>query len=192
VSEPSPRDRATSAFDIDDIFLIAEEASVVHEFNQSDRRPQEILTLQRVRVEEKVLVQSRVPLNDPESAFLIARFLVVGEVYIGKPGIQPSDDGIKTEDQVARMIHTFAADYRVKDKQMPDQEALGSFITNVIYHVWPYWREAVHSQVARMRLPAITIPMMKMAKGAQGGAQFSAGGLPLAAPSDKKDETARH
>jgi hypothetical protein len=32
---------------------------------------------------------------------------------------------------------------------------------NGLYHVWPYWREYVHSAFSRLRMPTITIPMFR-------------------------------
>jgi hypothetical protein len=168
------------ALEIEDIFLVSEIASVSRELNPSDRRATAIPTLQRVRVEEQVFGQLRVPVNDAESkGFLIARFFVVCELFIAKQGVKPVEGEFKEEDQVAKIEHTFAADYRVANNEMPDGDALGAFIPNVVYHVWPYWREAVHEQTARMRLPTITIPMMKSTVGSDNKRHLVAGGITM-------------
>lgn len=54
------------------------------------------------------------------------------------------------------------ADYEVKDLSLiADQEALDVFaLKNVPYHVWPYWREFVSSQLLRMNVPKVVLPMM--------------------------------
>lgn len=56
---------------------------------------------------------------------------------------------------------TMEADYDIIDSSIIDNpEALDIFaLKNVPYHVWPYWREYVTSQLMRMNMPKLVLPM---------------------------------
>lgn len=53
------------------------------------------------------------------------------------------------------------ADYEITDPSLVDDvEALDVFaLNNAPYHVWPYWREFVTSQMLRMNMPKFLLPM---------------------------------
>lgn len=56
----------------------------------------------------------------------------------------------------------FVAEYAMKtplDKPSIDEFSL----KNVSYHVWPYWRELLASQCARMNLPKLVLPTIQLA-----------------------------
>lgn len=45
-----------------------------------------------------------------------------------------------------------------------DQDSINEFcLKNVSYHVWPYWRELLSSQCARMHLPRLILPAIQLA-----------------------------
>lgn len=71
-----------------------------------------------------------------------------------------ADDDVKLEIKAE-----FGAHYAVADDA--DLEAMGQSLSvfcqhNVGFHVWPYWREFVHSTCSRMSLPLIPIPMYQI------------------------------
>jgi hypothetical protein len=71
-----------------------------------------------------------------------------------------SDDVVKKAR--AQVDATFLASYRVQDGADIEQPALDEFAKhNVIYHVWPYWREYLANTLARAHLPAFTLPMFR-------------------------------
>lgn len=56
----------------------------------------------------------------------------------------------------------FIAEYAMKaalDKSSIDEFSL----KNVSYHVWPYWRELLANQCARMNLPKLVLPAVQLA-----------------------------
>lgn len=54
----------------------------------------------------------------------------------------------------------FLAEYKIDGEEPVPGEALDEFARhNVIYHVWPYWRELVQTLCARTNLPHFTLPM---------------------------------
>jgi hypothetical protein len=161
VSTLSPGARAVSAFEIDDIFIVSTRADVAQDFNQTDRKQAMLQAMQRFSVDEKVISQMRAPDGHPEEQFLVVRYFVKAEMYIAKPGSEVLTPEQIQGDRLATMEFVFAVDYRCDHKETPSPESLGAFTKNVVLHMWPYWREAVHAECARMRIPAITIPMLK-------------------------------
>lgn len=56
----------------------------------------------------------------------------------------------------------YVAEYLLKEAL--DKESIDEFsLKNASYHIWPYWRELLSSQCARMRLPCVTIPTIQLA-----------------------------
>ena len=67
--------------------------------------------------------------------------------------------------RLASIVATFAAFYDVKSPITDDHiKAFG--IKNAPFHIWPYWREFVHSTFGRMALAGIVLPMMHRLKAA--------------------------
>jgi len=159
LSAEHPGAQAVAALEIEDIFVLSINASVTREFNQTERPP-EVVSMQRLRVDSQGLWQTRAPASQPDHHFTVLRYYVLADLVVAKAGSVPENDEMKIEDRLANINLIFAADYRCKAER-PSDEALSAFIHNVVFHVWPYWREAVHSECARLRLPAVTIPMMK-------------------------------
>jgi hypothetical protein len=173
-----------SKLELEDIFMVSSECKIAHEYNQTDRSILNLVTVQRMSLEEQLFVQTRIPLGEKDARIQILRFFAIGEVRVAKPGVTapvsrvgaiastpiPIGDveWMRDEDKLASLRHVFAADYRCTDGKVPAPEHLGVFVNNVIFHAWPYWREAVHAECSRMRLPPITVPMLR-----QGKNQFS-------------------
>lgn len=61
----------------------------------------------------------------------------------------------------ASVTAVFAADYVIKSQDLVDDEGIAAFAQNVAYHIWPYWREFIHSMSNRLRLPAAVLPMYR-------------------------------
>jgi hypothetical protein len=75
-----------------------------------------------------------------------------------------ADEAEETEARVRAQIDTvFCAEYHVT-KEL-DDEAMDVFShTNVMYHVWPYWRELIQTESMRVRLPIFTLPVFRVPK----------------------------
>lgn len=57
----------------------------------------------------------------------------------------------------------FVAEYAMSAEL--EQDCLNEFaLRNASYHVWPYWRELLMSQCARMHLPRLVMPTMQVAQ----------------------------
>lgn len=56
----------------------------------------------------------------------------------------------------------FIAEYNMSESL--EKESVDEFsLKNASYHIWPYWRELLSSQCARMRLPCVTLPTIQLA-----------------------------
>ncbi len=63
---------------------------------------------------------------------------------------------------LAQIESTYVAEY-LSEKD-PGQNALKAFaLSNASYHVWPFWREFLASQCARMNLPKVSLPLQSFA-----------------------------
>lgn len=72
---------------------------------------------------------------------------------------EPSDESV---DVLGKIDANYVAEYKMSSNV--EQEALDEFaLKNVSYHVWPYFREFVTSQTARMNVPKIVLPMFQPA-----------------------------
>jgi hypothetical protein len=160
MSEPSPGQRAVAAFEIDDVFLVGSECQVDPQFNQTELIT-EVTFQHRVGLEPTIYGQTRVPNDENEAPIHIIRYIVMGEVRFLREGVAASTEEVADSDVFARIKLRFAADYRCPKELTEDQDAIGAFGKNALFHVWSYWRESVHEHTARMRLPRVTIPMMK-------------------------------
>lgn len=71
------------------------------------------------------------------------------------------DEKVKEPPVRASVTAVFAADYVIKHPDLVDNEGIAAFAQNVAYHIWPYWREFIHSMSNRLRLPATVLPMYR-------------------------------
>ena len=78
----------------------------------------------------------------------------------------------------AEITSTWLVEYRVLKMDDVDLEGIQAFSeNNVMYHVWPYWREFIHASCARLRLPQIMLPTFRL-KRKEGAAAVSPVGVP--------------
>ena len=75
----------------------------------------------------------------------------------------PSDDDSDVEPCVV-VKATLEASYAFKDDSPDFSEAqLKTFALHYCpFHVWGYWREFVHSSLARLEFPALTVPLFQI------------------------------
>lgn len=77
-----------------------------------------------------------------------------------------SDDDAETsngdDERFGEVVALFSAVYFMNEAV--DEETLIEFgMRNATFHVWPYWRELLHSTTGRLRLPPTVLPMFKIA-----------------------------
>jgi hypothetical protein len=160
VTELSPGTRAVNTLEIEDVFLVETHCWVQREFNSQALIPEVVFGI-KSDVEPEVLIQERTPIAGGES-FCVARYFVRADMRIVKPGVtgEQLNDAPK-EDIWAEFRFIFAADYRCPKEFNQDLAAVGAFTRNAQFHVWPYFREEVHATCGRLRLPRVTLQMLK-------------------------------
>ncbi|MGE4502566.1 MAG: preprotein translocase subunit SecB [Thiomicrospira sp.] len=74
------------------------------------------------------------------------------------PTANSEELGLKAQIEAVFVVEYFMTEELVK-------ESIDAFaLSNASYHVWPYWRELLMNQAARMHLPRIALPTIQLAK----------------------------
>lgn len=69
----------------------------------------------------------------------------------------------RTGARVVLVECTWEADYRLAEGYQPSPETIEAFKDgNAIFNCWPYFREFVQSALARMNLPPLTLPFLRL------------------------------
>ncbi len=154
-----PGTRAVASFDVEDIFLAASQCEVNPNFNPTQAFT-DVGFQHRVTPDKSVLLQVRTLAEGGEELFFV-RYSVTGEIRFLMPGIPIDKSDLSSSELMATIRLTFFADYRCSKESFSDKDVIASFVRNAVFHVWPYWREAVSDLCGRMRLPRVTIPMLR-------------------------------
>ena len=73
----------------------------------------------------------------------------------------------------AEITAKFVAEYRITCDDL-SEEAIKEFSArNASFHVWPYWREFLHSMTGRMKLPEVVLPMFTLSKEKESSSEAS-------------------
>ena len=164
MTEQSPGARGVTAFEIEDVLLLESDCRVAKDFNPQAPWGEMATFAQRVSVAPEVIVQTRQGPQERSTPFNVVRYLFNVEVRLLKPDVQPLPEPENlTEDQIQATLRLLLAiDYRSKDDdQTKDPNVVGSFSTNAQFHVWPYVREEIHAMCGRLRIPRLTLPMLR-------------------------------
>lgn len=149
--------RAISSLKFVDVFINDSTSKLAEGFDPKFDTRSETLTYQT-----KNLVTSSAVIEGGSGDESFSLFRVTSELGVRifcKDEVQADTN----EPNVLAVIEaTMHADYDISDSSITeDQEALDEFaLNNVSYHVWPYWREYVTSQLMRMNMPKVVLPML--------------------------------
>ncbi len=67
------------------------------------------------------------------------------------------------EETVATIRASLMLEYRLKDDADITEAQLADFVLCYVpFHSWGYWREFIHSSLARLELPGTTIPLFRI------------------------------
>jgi hypothetical protein len=162
VSDKSPAARAQAALEIDDVLLIESECKVARDFQPTMQWKDVASFAHRMSVDNNVMFQTRTPVGSDVAPFHIVRYFFEIEVRLVKPDIEPLPpvEALEEGQIQARLRFLLAIDYRASEP-FADLEALGAFSSNAQFQVWPYVREEIHAACIRLRIPQLTLPMMK-------------------------------
>lgn len=173
----SPGERAVAALEVSDIFIVSSQCKVQRDFNPTGAL-EPVSYQSRILPEEKGFFQTRTLEGSGEQIHVV-RYFIDCSFRILKPDVEVTTQDLSANDLLAEISATFAVDYTCAKEFMTDAEAIGAFSSNAVFHAWPYWRETIHSLTARMRLPRVTLPMMR------------AGKLPMPADTPKREPDVR-
>jgi hypothetical protein len=151
-----------TAVEINDVFLIEARCNVSRDFNQTELA-RRIAFQHRLTPDGEGVFQIR---NDALSGteINIIRYFIDGGLRVLRPGATSNaatEIEFKPEDVLAEILVKIAVDYNCPKALLEDRDAIGAFSKNAVFHAWPYWRSIVHSFSDQMRLPRVTIPMLR-------------------------------
>lgn len=128
---------------------------------EGDFDPKYSSDVEALVIQSKHFVQGAQVVELGDERQLLRVYIVVGTRWFDEKA--PDEvSGVK-----AFIEAEFIAEYAmtsVLDKASLDEFAL----KNVSYHVWPYWRELLASQCARMNLPKLVLPTIQLAQNRHG------------------------
>lgn len=154
--------RAKDGLQIQDVFMKASSSKLAEGFDPKFDPRLESLELELRNIPKRSYLIDGVHEGEKISLFRV-------EIELGARQVAPFDgqEGDEAQPEVLVQVEaTFMADYYITEAELKeDREALDAFaVANAGYHVWPYWREFLSSQVARMNLPKVTLPMMQFTR----------------------------
>lgn len=156
MSDLSPLQRMQKAVILRDVFVRHAEAHVQDDFDPKYTKEKLGLRIKfaaREEVEHLELTDD----SDPNGKHDLIRYSIeTGVRFVALGEDEPAEPPVRAE-----VTATFVAEYVIKDRGLFDDEGIAAFAHNAAYHVWPYWRELIHSTTNRLRLPAAVLPMFQ-------------------------------
>ncbi len=148
--------RAIASLKFVDIFINESTSKLADGFD-----PKFDVRSENLSFQTKNLVTTSAVIEGGEDADSFMLFRVTSELGIRVFCKDEKTSDSDEPDVLAMIEATMHADYEISDKSITeDQPALDEFaLNNVSYHVWPYWREYVTSQLMRMNMPKVVLPM---------------------------------
>lgn len=152
---PTPIERAVAALTIDDVSIIDAKSHLLEKFEPKyDSR---IISI-AYQIKNFVSGFEILDIGEGSETYSLLKVNIELGARIGHT------EQIENEDpEILALIEaTFSAYYVIKDENIiEDIEALNEFTqNNAPFNVWPYWREYLTSQLTRMNMPKITLPLM--------------------------------
>jgi len=148
--------RAIEVLKIDDVFVNTSSCTLIEGFDPKfDARADNLAFQTKNLVHSSEVIEGEID-GEPFVIFRVRSDLGVRIACKGQ-----FDEGIEDPEVLAILEAVMYADYKVSDIEiLGDQDALNTFaLNNAPYHVWPYWREYVTSQLIRMNMPKLVLPM---------------------------------
>ena len=149
-----------AALEIVDVFIVDLNCRVVRDLNSQAQLP--IINSQySFQIEPAGMIQHRT-VTDTQERIHIFRYFIKAGLRVLKPEASTEKPTLENTDLLSEIYATLAVDYSCPGDFDKDAEAVAAFTANAQFHAWPYWREIVHSHLSLMRLPRVTLPMMKV------------------------------
>ncbi len=149
--------RAIPALKFVDLFINSSSCSLAENFDPKyDARCDEL----GYQTKSLVTGSEILEVSNGEPSKLI--FRVCSELGVRMACKGEFDNEVSDPEILAIVEGVVYADYEILDSAIvEDRDALDAFaLNNAPYHVWPYWREYVTSQMLRMNMPKFLLPML--------------------------------
>ncbi|MET0008711.1 MAG: preprotein translocase subunit SecB [Candidatus Thiodiazotropha sp. 6PLUC9] len=143
--------KAIDNLNIQDVYVRDQVASCMGDFDPKYSAEIERLTIQQMHL----VKQANVAVLDDEGQ-LLRVFIRLGARWV--------DPEEKKEKLAVRAVieAEFIAEYQMTATL--EQACIDEFsLKNASYHIWPYWRELLSNQCARMHLPRLILPAVQLA-----------------------------
>lgn len=143
--------RAIDSLAIQDVYVREQLASCFGDFD-----PKYAVDMERLVVQQMHLVRNSNVVEVNDEIELLRVFVRLGARWV--------DSAEKDEELSVRAVieAEFVAEYKMSEKL--EQVCIDEFcLKNASYHVWPYWRELLSNQCARMHLPRLILPTIQLA-----------------------------
>ncbi|NKC13645.1 MAG: preprotein translocase subunit SecB [Gammaproteobacteria bacterium] len=144
--------KAIDNLNIQDVYVRDQIASCSAEFD-----PKYDPDIERLNVQQMHLVKQANVIEFDDQNRLLRVFVRLGARWV--------DQSEKSEElSVKALIEAeFTAEYEMTE--LLEEASIDEFcLKNVSYHVWPYWRELLSNQCARMHLPRLVLPTVQFAQ----------------------------
>jgi preprotein translocase subunit SecB len=143
--------QAIDSLNIQDVYVRDQIASCIEDFD-----PKYAADLERLTIQQMHLVRQANVVELDDERRLLRVFIRLGARWVD-PGQE------KEELSVRAMIEAeFIAEYQMTATL--EQSCIDEFsLKNASYHIWPYWRELLSNQCARMHLPRLILPAVQLA-----------------------------
>jgi hypothetical protein len=146
-----------------DVYLKRTELSVADSFDPKQSPPELGIQIRHEVLRETQTLELFEP-EGPEERTKALRFTVqTGVRFVAEPDSTTEAAEVAV---CAEVEAVWVIEYRIQKPDAVDQAGIDAFgqTGNVMYHVWPYWREFIHASCARLRLPQIILPMFQVKK----------------------------
>lgn len=155
----TPLERAKRLFNIQDVYICDVNAFADRAFDPT--LPIENVNIQLRATPSGGAEQFWIEIANKKRNCL--RYYIDTGLRILKPGVDPNVETIEREQLLAEITATFVVKYFVSDdNDVLEHELVDAFSDHAVHHMWPYWREFIQTSTARLRLPAVVLPMRRV------------------------------
>lgn len=158
----NPLRRLQQSLALQDIYIRSANATTVGAFDPKEHDEAEF----GVQLKFSVASSEYKPNKDDKTKPGLVRYLIgTGLRFTREEGSDSREDDSESKTvPVAEITATFVVDYLARDPSAVTKESLEAFNQNALHHVWPYWREFIHTSSGRLRLPSVILPIRQPLK----------------------------
>jgi len=149
--EGAALDRAIDKLQVQGVFLMNSQSKISEDFSPADFNAADYASQGFTR---------RLHIGIDESSMDYGFNVAVGLRMVPKKDSEKARSSDSDDMTCIEIRAQFLAVYQAKE-ELTDEEQDAFHRSNVLYHVWPYWREFVQQMGWRMGAPYLAVPMLK-------------------------------